>query len=127
MNSQSAKFIITIVATVSAGIPVWTISSRNLNLTDPSLFGILLLIGIAVTVIANLFFNLKPGDLIGAVTAGFALAVIIRFLADMFFGTSNLSMIGIQLIIATAIGAISAWMVTFAMGFKNEKQTVKRK
>jgi hypothetical protein len=127
MNSQSAKFITTIVATVSSGIPIWTISSRNLNLTDPSLFGILFLIGIAVTVIANLFSNLKPGDLIGAVTAGFALSIILRFLADMFFGSSNLSMIGLQLVIATAIGAISAWVVTFAMGFKSGKQSVKKK
>lgn len=127
MNSQSAKFIITILATISAGIPIWTVSSRNLNLTDPSFLSVLFLIGIAVAVIANLFSNLKPGDLIGAITAGFALTIIIRFMADMFFGTSNLSMIGLQLLIATVVGALSSWAVTFAMGFKSENKPVKNK
>jgi preprotein translocase subunit SecF len=48
-------------------------------------------------------------------------------MADMFFGTSNLSMIGLQLLFATVVGALSSWAVTFAMGFKSENKPVKNK
>ncbi len=115
MNSQSAKLITTIVATVSAGIPIWTVSARDLNFTDPIFLAVWFLIGAFVTLLAALFSSIETKNLIGAVTAGFAIALVIRFLADMFFGAARHSMLGVELLIAVGIGAASAWVVTYTI------------
>lgn len=122
MNTQSAKFFTTIVATVAAGIPIWTISYRDLNLTDPSFLAIWFLIGITVTFVATLFSSMKSGELIGAITVGFTIAIIIRFLGDMFFGSPGHSNLGLDLMVAVGVGAFSSWVGSFAIMIRKRKK-----
>jgi hypothetical protein len=123
MNSQSAKLITTIVATVSAGIPIWTVSARDLNFTDPAFLAVWFLIGAFVSLLATLFSAIDSKNLIGAVTAGFTIALVIRYLADMFSGVARHSMLGAELLIAIGIGAVSAWIVTYTMTFFGVKKS----
>lgn len=127
MNTQSNKFIIIIVATVSAGIPVWTVSQRELNLADPTFLAIWFLIGAVVTILATIFSSIKSRELIGAVTAGFALAIILRFLGDMFIGSGGQSLLGIEILIAVGVGAVSAWVVTALMSYTDTRKNTPRK
>ncbi len=122
MKSQTPKLITTIVATVASGIPIWTVSARDFSMTDPQFLGILALIGVSVTVVAALLSSLQPKDTIGAVTAGFGLAIILRFFGDMFFGTAQHASLGLDLVIALAVGAASAWLGTLVIRIKKENR-----
>ncbi len=122
MNQQSSKFAATVVAAIAAGIPIWTVSSRDLSMTEPSFLGIWIAIGVFVTILAILLTKMETKDLIGAITIGFLIAVIIRYMADMFFGSARHSLIGIELLIAAGVGAFSAWIGTFAYNFQKDKK-----
>jgi len=123
MNTQSAKFFTTMVAAVAAGIPIWTVSYRDLNITDPSFLAIWFLIGITVTLVASLLSSMNSGELIGAITVGFTIAIIIRFLGDMFFGSPGHSNLGLGLMVAVGIGAFSSWVGSFAILIRKSKRT----
>jgi len=126
MNKQSSKFTAIVVATIAAGIPIWTVSSRDLNMTEPSFLGVWFLIGIVVTVLAIIFTNMDTRELIGAITAGFLIAVMIRYMADMFFGSARHSLIGMELLIAAGIGACSSWIGSFTYHFQEDKKPSKK-
>jgi len=104
---QNYKMIATMIATLGAGIPLWTQSVRQVDFTDVSFLGLWLFLGIVSASVALLFINLKIRDMIASFTIGYVLAVVLLFIGGIIFANHIHSQLGIALILSMLTGVIS--------------------
>ncbi|MEX0660559.1 MAG: hypothetical protein WD381_06140 [Balneolaceae bacterium] len=109
-RKHSQKLISIVVATVAAGIPISTSSSRQLDFLDPSFLILWVCFGMVASFGMFLYFSLKMRDIIGTFTLGYMLAVIIRFVADILINNISHSNLTVSLAISIAVGALAGWL-----------------
>lgn len=108
-SRQNYKIIAVIIATLGAGLPIWTQSVRDVNFTDLNFLGLWLLIGIISAFVTLFFVNLNLGDMIASFTTGFLIAVVGLFIGGIIINNHIHSQLAISLPLAMITGVISGF------------------
>lgn len=106
-NRQNYKMIAILIATIAAGLPIWTQSLRQIDFTDPNFLMIWLAIGIAGAFTTLLFVNLKTWDMVTSFIIGYMIAVIVHFIAGILILNFIHAQLAISLLISMGVGIIS--------------------
>lgn len=109
MKKTNHKFISIVVATVAAGIPISSMSARQLDFMDPWFLITWSILGIFGSFVTFLYFNLQKRDIIGTFIIGYMLAVILRFVIDVIVNNIAHSNLSLSLIIAMTVGGFVGW------------------
>lgn len=109
MKKTNHKLISIVVATVAAGIPISSMSARQLDFMDPWFLITWSILGIFGSFVTFLYFNLQKRDIIGTFIIGYMLAVILRFVIDVIVNNIAHSNLSLSLIIAMTVGGFVGW------------------
>lgn len=120
---QNYKLIAISIATISAGIPLWTQTTTNINFTDTSFLIQWLLFGVIGSFLTLFIANLKMRDMIGSFTIGYSIAVIIYFVSRILISNMIHSQFILSLAIAIGFGIVSGWIGSLLWaGIKTKKK-----
>jgi len=96
-----------LIATIAAGLPIWTQSLRQIDFTDPNFLMIWIAIGIVGAFTTLLFVNLKTWDMVTSFIIGYMIAVILHFIAGILILNFIHAQLAISLLISMGAGIIS--------------------
>lgn len=108
-DRQKYKMIALLMATLGAGLPMWTRPLSEIDFTNLSFLGLWLLIGIAVSFISLFFISINRRDMISSFTIGYVLAVVLHFVGGVIVSNYIHSQLSLALLIAMGIGIISGY------------------
>ncbi len=106
-SRQNYKMIAILIATIAAGLPIWTQSLRQIDFTDPNFLMIWIAIGIVGAFTTLLFVNLKTWDMVTSFIIGYMIAVILHFIAGILILNFIHAQLAISLLISMGAGIIS--------------------
>lgn len=109
VNRQNYKLIAILTATLAAGLPLWTSSTRQVDFLDIYFLGIWLSLGTLAAFFVLFFIRLKIRDMISSFIVGYMLAVIIYFVGRILVANLIHSQFLLSLLIAIATGVLSGW------------------
>jgi hypothetical protein len=96
-----------LIATIAAGMPIWTRSLRQIDFTDPTFLLIWLGIGIVGAFTTLFFVNLKPWDMVTSFTVGYVIATVLHFIGGILITNYIHTQFSIALLISMGIGILS--------------------
>jgi hypothetical protein len=123
-SRQNYKIIAILIATIAAGLPIWTQSLRQIDFTDPNFLMIWLAVGIFGAFTTLLFVNLKTWDMVTSFIVGYMIAVILHFIAGILILNFIHAQLAISLLIAMGVGiicGISGSYIWIAIKWKTRK------
>lgn len=106
-SRQNYKMIAILIATIAAGMPIWTRSLRQIDFTDPTFLLIWLGIGIVGAFTTLFFVNLKPWDMVTSFTVGYVIATVLHFIGGILITNYIHTQFSIALLISMGIGILS--------------------
>lgn len=107
---QNYKLIAILIATLAAGLPLWTQSVTQINFTDQLFLARWLASGVAASFFTLFIANLKMRDMIGSFTMGYSIAVIIHFVSRILLANMIHSQFILSMGIAIGFGVLSGWI-----------------
>lgn len=120
---QNYKLIAIFIATLAAGLPLWTQTTTQINFTDTLFLVRWLAFGIGASFFTLFVANLKMRDMIGTFTIGYLIAVIIYFVSRILIANQIHSQFILSLAFAIGFGIISGWIGSLAWrGVKRKKR-----
>ncbi len=106
---QNYKIIAITIATLAAGLPLWTQSAGQINFTDTAFLARWFGIGVIASFITLFVANLKMRDMIGSFTIGYVIAVIVYFVSRILIANMIHTQFILSLGIAIALGILTGW------------------
>ena len=106
---QNYKYIALTIATLSAGIPLWTYSGTAIDFTDVQFLIIWAVIGITGSFFALFIINLNMRDMVSSFISGYVIAVIIYFVSRILVSSLVHTQFILSLLMAIAVGFISGF------------------
>lgn len=103
-TKHNYKVISIFTSTLAAGIPIWTSSARQIDLTDISFLTTWLLFGVFVSFVTQFIVNLNIRDFIGSFAIGYVTAVVIHFVGTLLLTNYIQSRFELTLVIALGSG-----------------------
>jgi hypothetical protein len=120
---QNYKLIAIFIATLAAGLPLWTQTTAQINFTDTLFLVRWLAFGIGASFFTLFVANLKMRDMIGMYTIGYLIAVIVYFVSRILIANQIHSQFILSLVFAIGFGILSGWLGSLAwMGVKRKKR-----
>jgi len=120
---QNYKLISIFIATLAAGIPLWTQTTVRIDFTDTVFLAGWLAIGSVASFFTLFVANLKMRDMIGTFIIGYLTAVIIYFVSRILIANQIHSQFILSLTIAIGFGILSGWIGSLAWrGVKKRKK-----
>lgn len=104
---QNYKYIALTIATLAAGIPLWTYSGSSIDFLDLQFLAVWTGIGIAASFFALFIINLNRRDVLSSFISGYVIAVIIYFVSRILVSSMVHTQFILSLILAIAAGLIS--------------------
>jgi uncharacterized membrane protein YeaQ/YmgE (transglycosylase-associated protein family) len=104
------RLIAIAIATLAAGLMVWTQNSRQIDFTDLSFLFLWLLTGTIASFVSQFIVNLRMGDIIGSFSIGYVIAIVIHFVSGVFGSNYVQTRFELFLLIALIIGSASGWL-----------------
>ena len=101
------RLIAILIAAIGSGLPLWTQSTRQLDLLDTEFLLIWLLFGVIASIVARFVVNLKAGDMIASFAAGFVISVVIHFVSSILVSGYVQAQFALSLFVAICAGALS--------------------
>ncbi|MEX0646373.1 MAG: hypothetical protein WEA56_07585 [Balneolaceae bacterium] len=109
-NRQNYKLIAILTATLAAGLPLWTSTSRQIDFTGISFLAGWLVLGFISALFVRFFINLKTKDMISSFIVGYVLAVIVYFVGRVLLANIIHPQFLLSLVIAMIAGSVSGWL-----------------
>ena len=120
---QNYKLISIFIATLAAGLPLWTQTAGQIDFTDTVFLAWWLAIGTFASFFTLFVANLKTRDMIGTFIIGYLTAVIIYFVSRILIANQIHSQFILSLTIAISFGILSGWIGSLAWkGVKKKKK-----
>ncbi len=113
-NRQNYKMIAMLIATIAAGLPIWTRSLRQIDYTDPNFLILWLSIGIIASFTTLFFVNLKTWDMVSSFTIGYIIAVVLHFVGGILVVNYIHAQFAVALLISMGIGVASGLFGAYA-------------
>lgn len=104
---QRYKLIAILIATLGAGLPLWTRPVRQIDFTDPSFLAAWTGIGISAAFVSLFFINLKTLDLVASFTIGYVVAVVGMFVGGILILNHVHAQLTLALLISMGAGVVS--------------------
>ena len=112
-SRQNYKMISILIATIAAGLPIWTRSLRQIDFTDPNFLLIWLGIGVLGSFTALLFVNLRTWDMVTSFTVGFVIATVLQFIGGILIINYIHTQFTMALLISMGIGISSGFIGSY--------------
>lgn len=102
-----------LIATIAAGLPIWTQSLRQIDFTDPNFLLLWLTIGVIASFTTLFFVNLKTWDMVTSFTTGYVIAVVLHFVGGILITNYIHAQFSVALLISMGIGVMSGFVGSF--------------
>jgi hypothetical protein len=102
-----------LIATIAAGLPIWTKSLRLLDFTDPNFLLLWLSTGVIGSFTALFFVNLKTWDMVTSFTVGYVIATVLHFIGGILITNYIHTQFTLALLISMGIGITSGFIGSF--------------
>jgi hypothetical protein len=102
-----------LIATIAAGLPIWTRSLRQIDFTDPNFLLMWLGIGVLGSFTALLFVNLRTWDMVTSFTVGFVIATVLQFIGGILIINYIHTQFTMALLISMGIGISSGFIGSY--------------
>jgi hypothetical protein len=106
---QNYKLIAITIATLAAGLPLWTQTAGQINFTETAFLVRWFGIGVVASFITLFVANLKMRDMIGSFTVGYVIAVIVYFVSRILLANIIHTQFILSLGIAIGFGILTGW------------------
>jgi hypothetical protein len=116
------KLIAIFIATLAAGLPLWTQTTGHINFYDYYFLAQWLSFGVVASFFSLFVVNLKMRDMIGSFTVGYTIAVIIYFVSRILIANVIHSQFINSLAIAIGFGILSGWIGSLLWLFIKKKK-----
>lgn len=113
---QNYKLIAITIATIAAGLPLWTQTIGQVDFTATSFLAQWFLIGLAGSLITRFVANLQPRDMIGSFIIGYIIAVVIYFVSRILIANVIHSQFILSLAIAIGFGILTGGISAIIFG-----------
>ncbi|MCC5912968.1 MAG: hypothetical protein JJU46_01225 [Balneolaceae bacterium] len=101
---QNYKLIAITIATIAAGLPLWTQTTGQVDFTSTGFLVQWFLIGLAGSFVTRFVTNLQPRDMIGGFIIGYIIAVVIYFVSRILIANVIHSQFILSLAVAIGFG-----------------------
>jgi predicted neutral ceramidase superfamily lipid hydrolase len=118
---QNYKYIALTIATLSAGVPLWTYSGSAIDFTDIQFLAVWAAIGVTGSFFALFIINLKMRDVVSSFISGYVIAVIIYFVSRILVSSMVHTQFILSLVMAIVIGLISGFSGSMIWRFIKKK------
>jgi len=96
-----------LIATIAAGLPIWTRSLRQIDFTDPNFLILWVSIGIVASFTTLFFVNLKTWDMVSSFTVGYIIAVVLHFVGGVLIVNYIHTQFALALLISMGTGIVA--------------------
>lgn len=104
------RLIAIAIATMAAGLMVWTQNARQIDFTDLSFLLLWLLMGTVASFVSQFIVNLRMADMIGSFSIGYVIAIVIHFISGVLLSNYVQARFELFLLIALLTGSASGWL-----------------
>ncbi|PWN07778.1 hypothetical protein [Rhodohalobacter mucosus] len=118
---QNYKYIGLAIATIAAGIPLWTYSGSAIDFTSYSFLAIWAAIGIAASFFSLFVINLNMRDMASSFVSGYVIAVILYFVSRILVSSMVHTQFILSLLMAIGVGLISGFSGSLIWRFIKKK------
>ncbi|MDZ7717388.1 MAG: hypothetical protein U5K72_01050 [Balneolaceae bacterium] len=122
------RLVTILIATIGAGLPLWTSSTRQTDFADPGFLFMWIAIGIFASLIVRFIVNLKIRDMVGCFAIGYVIAVVIYFVSSILLSSYVHARFELSLLMALLAGIASGGLGSLLwMGIKKSGTKENRK
>jgi hypothetical protein len=119
---QNYKLIAITIATLAAGLPLWTQTAGQINFTDTAFLLRWFGFGVLAAFITLFVANLKMRDMIGSFTVGYVISVIVYFVSRILLANLIHTQFILSLGIAIGFGILTGWTGSVIWYFIRKKK-----
>jgi len=112
-SRQNYKMIAILIATIAAGLPIWTRSLRQIDFTDPNFLILWVSIGVIASFTTLFFVNLKTWDMVSSFTIGYIIAVVLHFVGGVLIVNYIHTQFALALLISMGTGIVAGMIGSY--------------
>lgn len=104
------RLIAITIATIAAGLLIWTQNIRQINFLDPVFLFSWVFVGVIAAFVSRFVVNLKASDMIGSFAIGYVIAVVLHFVFGVMMTNYVQSHFEVSLLVALLCGTTAGWL-----------------